>query len=72
MKNEGPAGMERNGKIAAYVFSLLCTLFLAFQCVSYERKDRELPVTVWMPTLLLIGMGLGVQVDPKDLGGFLK
>ncbi|WP_416671552.1 hypothetical protein [Egbenema bharatensis] len=73
-KGDSPShsGAVHQGKVAAYAFSLLCAVFLAFQCVSYERKGREVPATVWMPVLVLCGVGLGVQIDPKNLVGWLK
>lgn len=59
---------DRNkGKWAAYSFSLVVTVFLVFQCWSAERRSVEVPMATWMPALLLIGVGLGVQIDPKDL-----
>jgi hypothetical protein len=58
----------RSGKIAAYVFALLCSGFLGFTCLSHERRGQEVPVTTWMPCLLLIGTALGVQIDPSSLG----
>jgi hypothetical protein len=60
------------GKVAAYGFALLCSCFLAFNCLSHERKGEEVPATTWMPCLLLIGTALGVNIDPSDLLSWLK
>jgi hypothetical protein len=60
------------GKLAAYVFALICAGFLAFQCLSADRRDEEVSPMVWMPLLLLTGMGLGVQIDPSDLLKWMK
>ncbi len=54
----------QTGKATAYVFALIASVFLAFQCVSYERRGEPTPPQIWMPTLLLIGTALGVQIDP--------
>ncbi|HEY9621557.1 MAG TPA: hypothetical protein V6C78_14440 [Crinalium sp.] len=59
------------GKAAAYVFALLVSIFLAFQCVSYERRNEETPVLIWMPCLLLIGTALGINIDPSAIASAL-
>jgi len=61
-----------SGKATAYVFALIASLFLGWQCVSSDRQGKEVPVLVWMPCLLLIGGALGVQIDPSSLSGLLK
>lgn len=63
---------DRSTKIAVYAFALVCTIFLAFQCLAADRRDREVSPTVWMPCLLLIGASLGVQIDANFLSGLLK
>lgn len=62
----------QSGKAAAYVFALIASLFLSWQCVSSDRQGKEVPVLVWMPCLLLIGGALGVQIDAASLSQFLK
>lgn len=69
--NRKPTDTQR-GKVGAYVFSGVLTLFLVFQCWSYERRDRQVPATIFLPVLLLIGVGLGVQVDPATVGSIIK
>jgi hypothetical protein len=57
-----------SGKVAAYVFALICSGFLAYQAKAYESKDKELPLIIWMPCMVAIGTALGVNVQPESIG----
>lgn len=61
----------KQGKAISYAFALICSIFLAYQCYSSERRNEQISVTTWMPCLLLIGAALGVNINPSDLVGFL-
>lgn len=67
-----PPPERERGKWGAYAFALVLSLFLGYQCVSAERRGAEVSPVVWMPTLLLIGAALGVEVDPEFIGKFFK
>lgn len=56
------------GKLSSYVFTLLVTLFFAYEVRNYHSQGKEVPATLWMPLLVLIGTGLGVNISPESIG----
>lgn len=63
---------SRAGKIASYLFALAVSGFLAFSCVSFDRRGESVPVVIWMPCLVLIGTALGVNIDSATIGSMFK
>lgn len=61
---------EHVGKQTSLVFALICSLFLGYQCWSYDKRGEQIPVLTWLPTLCLIGGGLGVSIDAGMIGKF--
>lgn len=66
-----PTAINR-GKVASYLFALIASLFLAHQCLLAEKQNREISPIVWMPTLILIGTALGVNIDPASVATLIK
>lgn len=60
------------GKWAAYIFALLVSGFLAYQCISHDRKGDDVPPLTWMFCLVSIGTALGVQIDPASFTDWIK
>lgn len=69
--NRKPDNNVQRGKWGAYLFALVVSAFLGYQCLASDRKGQDIPVLVWMPSLILIGGALGVQIDAGALGKLL-
>jgi len=56
------------GRIRAYVFALIVSVFLGYQCHTADRRGESVDPIVWMPCLLLIGTAVGVSIPSELLG----
>ncbi len=66
-----PVAVKREaGKLSSYLFALIVSLFLGYQCVVADKNNREVPALTFLSCFTLIGTALGVTVDPGAIGQF--
>ncbi|CAA9422182.1 hypothetical protein AVDCRST_MAG94-7069 [uncultured Leptolyngbya sp.] len=69
--SEPPVAVKREaGKLGSYLFALIVSLFLGYQCVAADKNNREVPALTFLSCFTLIGTALGVTVDPGAIGQF--
>ncbi len=56
------------GKMGGYLVSIACSLILGFYCYSTDRQGKDLNPLVFIPLIVFLGYGLGVQLDKSELG----
>ncbi|WP_143467738.1 hypothetical protein [Leptolyngbya ohadii] len=61
----------RSVKVGSWAFALICSLFLAYQCWSHERRGETVSAIVWMPCILFIGTAFGVNIEPSEIASAL-
>ncbi|MBD2076281.1 hypothetical protein H6F86_20840 [Phormidium sp. FACHB-592] len=68
---EAPVAVKREaGKLGSYLFALIVSLFLGYQCLVADKNNREVPPLTFLSCFTLIGTALGVTIDAGAIGQF--
>lgn len=59
---------KQTGKVGGYLVSLVCAAVLGFYCYSTDKQGKEINPVIFMPLLISLGYGLGIQLDKSELG----
>jgi len=64
-----PVAVKREaGKLSSYLFALIVSLFLGWQCLQADKNSREVPPLTFLSCFTLIGTALGVTIDAAAIG----
>ena len=64
-----PVAIKREaGKLSSYLFALIVSLFLGWQCLQADKNGREVPPLTFLSCFTLIGTALGVTIDAAAIG----
>lgn len=61
-----------NVRRSSWVLTIAATLFLGFYCWSSDRRGQELNPSVFIPTFVFIGLGVGVNIEPSEIANFIS